>query len=841
MTKKNTFLLVASIACALTIGVIGAISSNHVIDRLVSVGVDTPNLLLDSSQTPNTITASYQNNVNGSVRTTNGNAVELGFVNAKTASGAFVQLAPRGKIFNFQDGNEVGRQITGISSIKVTTSSGNVSIRVAPYRSSAGVILGKKIDLTSGVKTDLPYAKYFELTAADGGATITSIEMNCSCVGGYDVSYLEDTYTGTGADGYIYKMTVSNISGSSGSVTIQSLDKPSNTSSSGTISMTSATSATCTFSNKKYVFNVSNDYCDLSHSSHTIATIPVINFNRVYTVENFQSYTETGQGYTNSTTKYETSGLRAEFYADYYTGSSSGEIGGSGWPVMTSSDNTNFSSVKGQNGSKGGIFKFSNGSSMRYISMNSLYGVRSIIGRGTTLSFWARGAYTNTSFNANHASNISMKFYAYYGTPLTSSNQTSVRETFEFTVNSGGTWQHFEMPLTEGRDYYGFGFFSQQSSGSTMYVPFDNIEIYTASPYASYTAPVSVTGVSVSPTNMTLEVGKTSTITATVSPDNATNKNVNWTSSNTSVATVSDGVVTAVAEGNATITATTVSGGYTASCTVKVVGKYPEGTFVNDVKVLSYTWKLIVALGNRENGLVSVQFSNTDAEATGVTYNDDTNQITITTTGAYSSYDYGNITGTYDEVNDRIINVGCSGGIGSYVNNNGSLTISHPTMSTYSAYYNCDGTNSELQSTFKRRFDQGNGWVVDTTNNDRITSNTAQFVSGSNSLRIRAYSGGPVALNLNSDWSPGKSLSAIQFWVYNPTNNDLPVRIWGYKNTNFGNNFETLAVTAKANGWTYVTAGFTTASIYNFQIANFNNISTALSYDNIYLYSIPKQ
>lgn len=69
-------------------------------------------------------------------------------------------------------------------------------------------------------------------------------------------------------------------------------------------------------------------------------------------------------------------------------------------------------------------------------------------------------------------------------------------------------------------------------------------------------APIPVTGITVSPTSRTLEVGQTGSHTATVTPSNATNQSVNWNSSNTAVATVSgSGQITAVSAGNATITA----------------------------------------------------------------------------------------------------------------------------------------------------------------------------------------------------------------------------------------------------------------------------------------------
>lgn len=84
------------------------------------------------------------------------------------------------------------------------------------------------------------------------------------------------------------------------------------------------------------------------------------------------------------------------------------------------------------------------------------------------------------------------------------------------------------------------------------------------------TVKVSPTGVKLNTSSATLNVGKTTTLTSTISPSNATNKNVTWSSSNTAVATVSGGKVTAVANGTATITCKTADGGYTAACTVTV-------------------------------------------------------------------------------------------------------------------------------------------------------------------------------------------------------------------------------------------------------------------------------
>ncbi len=82
---------------------------------------------------------------------------------------------------------------------------------------------------------------------------------------------------------------------------------------------------------------------------------------------------------------------------------------------------------------------------------------------------------------------------------------------------------------------------------------------------------VKVTGITLSQNTLSLEKGKTGTISATVAPSNATNKTINWSSDNTSVATVSNGVVTAVGAGTAKITAASADGGASAVCTVTVV------------------------------------------------------------------------------------------------------------------------------------------------------------------------------------------------------------------------------------------------------------------------------
>jgi len=81
---------------------------------------------------------------------------------------------------------------------------------------------------------------------------------------------------------------------------------------------------------------------------------------------------------------------------------------------------------------------------------------------------------------------------------------------------------------------------------------------------------VAVTGVSLNKTSTTILVNGTEKLTATVAPDNATNKAVTWSTSDPTKATVENGTVTAKAAGTATITVTTADQNKTATCTVTV-------------------------------------------------------------------------------------------------------------------------------------------------------------------------------------------------------------------------------------------------------------------------------
>ena len=103
----------------------------------------------------------------------------------------------------------------------------------------------------------------------------------------------------------------------------------------------------------------------------------------------------------------------------------------------------------------------------------------------------------------------------------------------------------------------------EDEDGSSAWYNEENVKLASAT--------VAVTGVTVAPATLTLEVGQTGALTATVAPATATNKAVTWTSSAPAIATVdASGTVKGIAPGTATITVKTADGGKTATCAVTV-------------------------------------------------------------------------------------------------------------------------------------------------------------------------------------------------------------------------------------------------------------------------------
>ncbi len=130
-----------------------------------------------------------------------------------------------------------------------------------------------------------------------------------------------------------------------------------------------------------------------------------------------------------------------------------------------------------------------------------------------------------------------------------------------------GKLESLPTPTRGGYDF--LGWYTEETGGEK--VTTDTFFTENSTIYAHWQN-IPVIGVKLDKTSLTMQETGSDTLTATVEPDNATNKNVNWESSDTSIATVdASGKVTAISAGTAAITAT--ADGKSATCTVTVTAK----------------------------------------------------------------------------------------------------------------------------------------------------------------------------------------------------------------------------------------------------------------------------
>ncbi|MBE6700395.1 MAG: hypothetical protein E7582_00690 [Ruminococcaceae bacterium] len=183
---------------------------------------------------------------------------------------------------------------------------------------------------------------------------------------------------------------------------------------------------------------------------------------------------------------------------------------------------------------------------------------------------------TNESYSAND------KFVVTRDTLLVSGMQANSYIVY-FDANGGVVTEdlksvkfdsaYSQLPTPTRNGYTFEGWFTEQNGGEritadTVVKTPTNHTIYAH--WSQDVQIISPSAVSLNKTSTTLTVGDTETLTATVTPSNVTNKTVTWISSNTNVASVSNGVVTAKAAGTATITVKTADGNKTATCVVTV-------------------------------------------------------------------------------------------------------------------------------------------------------------------------------------------------------------------------------------------------------------------------------
>lgn len=132
---------------------------------------------------------------------------------------------------------------------------------------------------------------------------------------------------------------------------------------------------------------------------------------------------------------------------------------------------------------------------------------------------------------------------------------------------------------------------------------------------------ISVTGISLDKTNVSLTVGKVIILLARITPFNATNKQVTWNSSDSSVAVVehNSGIVTAKGQGTAWITATTADGGYKAYCNVTVTNDNDSYIPVSNIELNTN----VIEMTKGQNKKLTVTISPANATNKSVTWSSD--------------------------------------------------------------------------------------------------------------------------------------------------------------------------------------------------------------------------
>ena len=485
LTRKEKILLPIGITALTLSFVIAGFASSQMSTFKKSSGLDHYTLTLNSSNSPSTLTNDYQDSVNGSFTTADGNSIALNFVKAKSASSAFVQLASRGMMYNYasEDGG-----ISGISAITVSYSGSTMSLRTSVANAlSSGTSMTNLYTISNNTRLELSSPRYFSLQAADGGNTITSITIEYTCEANTDVNRLNGQYTGAGNDGYTYSLTLNN-----GSVTLASLDNHTEINATGTATL-NGNALQCSFTSPSayngLVYNFTSD--NTSHSLTYVSksgtgqgNVPQIDLYRVYKFEDFESYSSAGNGWdTNSNaTKYTATGLKGDYVCEYVSsGASSGPIGGDGWALMGSNDYIVYNSSKGHNDSKTLAVK-GNNNQMRFFQASGYYGIPTVIGKGNKLSFWSKGSYSNSSLTTASTYSANIKMYAFYTQKVSGSTLTQRTEK-DFVIASSNEWQEYTMDLDPSKTYYSIGFYTKDKDSAARYLPLDDFTIYSSSPY----------------------------------------------------------------------------------------------------------------------------------------------------------------------------------------------------------------------------------------------------------------------------------------------------------------------------------------------------------------------
>lgn len=308
-----------------------------------------------------------------------------------------------------------------------------------------------------------------------------------------------------------------------------------------------------------------------------------------------------------------------------------------------------------------------------------------------------------------------------------------------------------------------------------------------------------VTGVTVTPATASIYTGGTTTLTAEVSPANASNKSVTWSSSNSYIATVDEntGVVTGVSVGTVTITARTVDGGYTASATITVTPVPVTGVTLNQ--------------------------STIRLQGTGATQ-----QLTATVAPANAS----NKSVTWTSSNTGVATVSSTG----------LVTAVAPGTTTVTVTTADGGYTASCTVKVQRRVWHASSYTVNV--NSSSTYNTNSFTTGVQNVTFtntEAYRSGQMYCKQmgTRSYNWGWQYSSAYFSVTAPTDNALNTahggesgKIIGLAMTYNGDYHQTMTYTANGSTVSGTETAFGTTTTSTTEVTGYNTVSVTYSCTN---------
>ena len=380
-----------------------------------------------------------------------------------------------------------------------------------------------------------------------------------------------------------------------------------------------------------------------------------------------------------------------------------------------SSGSTNYASWSGKNGTSGATYAGNSAGSNDSIQLRSNNSNSGIV----TTASGGKISKVSVDWNSGTASGRTINVYGKNSAYSSASDlYGSSSGTLLGTIVNGSST---ELTISGNYEYVGI-----RSDSGALYL---NSITFVWGGSGSSTPTVSVTGVTLDPTELSLNVGQSHPLTATISPESATNKNVIWSSNATGVATVSNGTVTAVAAGNATITVTTADGGFTATCAVTVTSPKTLSSISVSGETTSFKVGDTFAFG----GTVTAHYS-------------DSSSADVTSSSSFSGYDMSSagtqtvtVSYTYNGTTKTTtyqITVSSSGSTPS-----SSLAITFKTGSG-------DGTPMNTSTEKASYLSSGSSYV------SNIISVASTYCAGSSGLKLGTSSNsGTLALNLDKTYS----------------------------------------------------------------------------------------